>query len=175
MSVIPFAKVEKLDDVAAGSLVSVQCGERTEMGFRITYPDRSVPRGHAGFIRLGAIKEGGFSANAIPIRSHTSWVVNGNSRVVNHGMWFMEIEASAWDAAINTKSYAPDQAGLVLIDESGECGLMVQDSGSGCAYLDLLNWEVSRPKTNETASARVWNLGRLGEGRDTEWLFGKRG
>jgi hypothetical protein len=175
MSVIPFAKVEKLDDVAAGSLVSVQYGERTELGFRVTYPDQSVPRGHAGFIRLGAIKEGGFVANAIPIRSHTSRVVNGNTRVVNHGLWFMHIEAAAWDAAIYTKNYAPDQAGLVLLDESGQRGLMVQDSASGCRYLDLLNWEMSQPKTNETASARVWNLGRVGEQEDTEWLFCKRG
>lgn len=176
MPTLPRARVTTLAAAAPGSLVTVKGPNRqVVVGLRVEIPTGAQSPSEPALVQLSPLEDGGFNAQVIPTRSSTRWVVNQNTLVLNHGDdWSMRIAVGAWDSDVSFRNFAPDQAGLLLLANGGEPGMAVGVS-SGCDYLNLADWSVTRPASGRNyATVRIWNILLPGPACDVEWLFGRR-
>lgn len=176
MPTLPRARVTTLSAANLGSLLTVRGPDRqVVVGLRVEIPTGAQTPSEPALVQLSPLEHGGFNARVIPTRSSTSWLVNQNTLVLNHGDdWSIRVAVSAWDSDVSFRNFAADQAGLLLLASGGEPGMAVGVS-AGCDYLSLADWSVCKPAPGRNyATARIWNVLLSGPVCDLEWLFGRR-
>jgi hypothetical protein len=174
MPTLPKTTVARLGAVTPGSLVSLKdhTGKLVFGLCAILAGEEDDPK-EVGLVALTPV-EGGIVAAAIPIRGGATWIVNGNSRVTNHGNGYsINVRAKDWDGDHRQRTFAPTDAGLLLFPEAGDLSLAVSlPWAGGCDLLNLRNWTLGRAGVSLHVAAKKWSLSLPWTGDDLDWPLG---
>lgn len=176
MPTFPKTTVAGLMHVKPGSLVSLRNdADKLVFGFCVT------PTGHPGdppevlLVVLSPVV-GGIVATAIPNRGGGSgWMVNGNTRVVDHGnAYSIHVHAKDWDGDLSRRNFATADAGLLLLSEGDGLRLVVSIPwAGGCDVLNFKTWVLGNPGTSLHVAAKNWRLSLPSVNEDeVEWPLG---
>lgn len=114
MAKLPQVKWSRLNDTKKGALVTAaNPNGQLLLGLRAGYQTHEDDPEQAVFVALRAGDNGGITATLIPWNTPGAWVINGNTRVVNHSdAWSIYVNPVDWHARAQTCHLRPrNQAG----------------------------------------------------------------
>jgi hypothetical protein len=173
MPTLPKISVSSLKAVKLGSLVSLKYGmDRKVFGFRVsTSGEPEDPQEPALAVLLPT--EGGIVASLAPNEGDgTGPVAISSTRVTDYGNGYsIHVRANNWDGQLKLRTFATTEAGLLIIGEGEDLGLIVSIPwAGGCEFLNLKTWVLGRSGGNSKyVAAKKWTLSLPWIGEDVDW------
>ena len=172
MPTLPTVKVSQLKHTAKGSLVKLEDFKGNRIfGLHVAILGERGDKPASAFVALRPRAEGGIAADLIPSHNPNGWKVDGSYPVVDYSTgWSLQVRAADWDARPKLRTFDPQQAGWLLLDEDGMFGLAVRDDYFG--YLRLNDWVLERPNTRNHIATSRWNISLPWLGDAFDWPLG---
>jgi hypothetical protein len=172
MPTLPNITVTGLKHVTPGSLVSLKNNAgKLVFGLCVTTTGEPEDPTEPALVVLSPA-EAGIVATAIPNRgSGNGWMVNGNTRVIDHGRGYsIHVHAKDWYGELKEHTFAPSDAGLLLLGERDGLNLAVSvPYTGGCDLLNLKTWKLAKAGIGLHVAAKTWRLSLPWTSGDVEW------